>query len=433
MILSQVYKKGHYFFLIKMIVACLLLSTTQNDAYAQTQNGRKDEAKVENLSFKDRWGFKTNAVDWLLTVPNVGVEFDLGNTIRNKHTIGANLKWNWNTSQKYKPSIVFNLFDARIEWRQYFRTRSRYTNTTMKDGFIKYLNDNIFTTKRKNPRDWRAYYWGVYANAASYNFKLGKQGIQGNSYGAGVSLGYTAPLYGYRNNYVDLEIGGSVGLAYAKYDVYEHDAESDCYPRIADKCKGGHLVPFPLITDLRVAFVYRFVSVKDKYKQSVTRRIDILDEKRAKLNAAINEMRMRIDSISAACKKQGVSLTDSLLTKEEQKEWRKMQQEAQIKQQEEADRKLQKRMADSLGIVLSDTVKLTKQQQKALREAVKNAKEAQQDTLNLKEKVKKEKVKKEKETKDKKKAKNKKEGKEEPKESAPQPEEVIKKEEEEPI
>lgn len=429
MILSQVYKKEHYFFLSKIIVACFLLSTTMNEAYAQPKNGRKDDAKAENLSFKDRWGFKTNAIDWLLTVPNVGVEFDLGNTIRNKHTIGANLKWNWNTSQKYKPSIVFNLFDARIEWRQYFRTRRRYTNTTMKDGFMKYLNDNILTTKRKNPRDWRAYYWGIYANAASYNFKLGKQGIQGNSYGAGVSLGYTAPLYGYRNNYVDLEIGGSVGLAYAKYDVYEHDAESDCYPRIADKCKGGHLVPFPLITDLRVAFVYRFVSVKDKYKQSVTRRIDIQNEKRAKLNAAINEMRMRIDSISAACKKQGVNLTDSLLTKEEQKEWRKMQEEAQIKQQEEADQKLQKQMADSLGIVLSDTVKLTKQQQKALREAVKDAKEAQQNVL--KEKGKKEKKGKDrKEAKDKKRKKDKKEGKEDPAAPAQQPEEVTEKEEE---
>lgn len=429
MILSQVYKKEHYFFLSKIIVACFLLSTTMNEAYAQPKNGRKDDAKAENLSFKDCWGFKTNAIDWLLTVPNVGVEFDLGNTIRNKHTIGANLKWNWNTSQKYKPSIVFNLFDARIEWRQYFRTRRRYTNTTMKDGFMKYLNDNILTTKRKNPRDWRAYYWGIYANAASYNFKLGKQGIQGNSYGAGVSLGYTAPLYGYRNNYVDLEIGGSVGLAYAKYDVYEHDAESDCYPRIADKCKGGHLVPFPLITDLRVAFVYRFVSVKDKYKQSVTRRIDIQNEKRAKLNAAINEMRMRIDSISAACKKQGVNLTDSLLTKEEQKEWRKMQEEAQMKQQEEADQKLQKQMADSLGIVLSDTVKLTKQQQKALREAVKDAKEAQQNVL--KEKGKKEKEGKDrKEAKDKKRKKDKKEGKEDPAAPAQQPEEVTEKEEE---
>ena len=45
------------------------------------QRGKKDDAKAELISFKDRWGIKTNAVDWLLTVPNIGVEFDLGNTI----------------------------------------------------------------------------------------------------------------------------------------------------------------------------------------------------------------------------------------------------------------------------------------------------------------------------------------------------------------
>ena len=54
-----------------------------------------------------------------------------------------------------------------------------------------------------------AYYWGVYVNAASYNFKIGKEGKRGNAYGAGISVGYTAPLYGYRNNYPDLGLGGS--------------------------------------------------------------------------------------------------------------------------------------------------------------------------------------------------------------------------------
>lgn len=125
MILSQEYKKKHYFFLSRKLVVCFLISITLNNTYAQVQRGKKDDAKAELISFKDRWGIKTNAVDWLLTVPNIGVEFDLGNTIRNKRTIGANIKWNWNTSQKYTPSLIFNVFDARVEWRQYFRTRKR--------------------------------------------------------------------------------------------------------------------------------------------------------------------------------------------------------------------------------------------------------------------------------------------------------------------
>ena len=110
MILSQEYKKKHYFFLSRKLVVCFLISITLNNTYAQVQRGKKDDAKAELISFKDRWGIKTNAVDWLLTIPNIGVEFDLGNTIRNKRTIGANIKWNWNTSQKYTPSLIFNVF-----------------------------------------------------------------------------------------------------------------------------------------------------------------------------------------------------------------------------------------------------------------------------------------------------------------------------------
>ena len=368
MILSQEYKKKHYFFLSRKLVVCFLISITLNNTYAQVQRGKKDDAKAELISFKDRWGIKTNAVDWLLTVPNIGVEFDLGNTIRNKRTIGANIKWNWNTSQKYTPSLIFNVFDARVEWRQYFRTRKR-GGVTKDANLMTRLKETVFTTQRKNPRQERAYYWGVYVNAASYNFKIGKEGKQGNAYGAGISVGYTAPLYGYRNNYIDLELGGSAGLLYTSYDVYTHDAESDCYPRIAEKCKSGHIVPFPLITDLRVAFVYRFMSAGSKYKESVYRRVQIRDFARQALNEKINKMRERIDSINNAVRKQGFSRPDSLLTKEELKQWKLMQQERKELALKEAADKLRKQVADSLGIQLSDT--LTSEQEKAIRKALK--------------------------------------------------------------
>ena len=281
---------------------CFLISITLNSTHAQVQRGKKDDAKAELISFKDRWGIKTNAVDWLLTVPNIGVEFDLGNTIRNKHTIGVNIKWNWNTSQKYTPSLIFNVFDARVEWRQYFRTRKR---------------------------------GGITKDA---NFKIGKEGKQGNAYGAGISVGYTAPLYGYRNNYIDLELGGSAGLLYTSYDVYTHDAESGCYPRIAEKCKGGHIV-------------------------------QLRDFARQALNEKINKMRERIDSINNAIRKQGFSRPDSLLGKEELEQWKLMQQERKELAAKEATDKLRKQVADSLGIQLSDT--LTSEQEKTLRKALK--------------------------------------------------------------
>lgn len=385
-ILSQDYRKGRYFLYIKFIVSCLILSTTINDAYAQSRSGKKDDAKNESISFKDRWGFKTNAVDWLLTIPNIGVEFDLGNTIRNKRTVNANLKWNWNTSQKYKPSIVYNLFDARVEWRQYFRTRQR-GGVTKDANLLTRLKETVFTTQRKHPRQNRAYYWGIYANAASYNFKIGKEGKQGTAYGAGVSVGYTAPLYGYRNNYIDLELGGSIGLLYTSYDVYTHDAESNCYPHVSGKSKGGHLVPFPVPTDLRIAFVYRFISAGDKYKESIYRRVQIRSEKRNAINAKINKMRLRIDSIASAVRKQGDGSPDSLLNKEELKQWKLMQKERMQQTEKETAEKLRKHVADSLDIQLSDS--LSSEQEKILRKALKEYAEKVKRKANKEKKAKK--------------------------------------------
>ena len=156
------------------------------------------------------------------------------------------------------------------------------------------LKEEVFTVKRFHPRYWRAYYWGVYADYANYNFKFGKRGMQGSALGLGVSGGFSIPLYGYRENFVDLELGASVGFVYTKYDAYRHDEESNCYPRLPEKSKGGHLVPFPVVSDLRVAFVYRFsTSVKNKYKLIDYDKINARTE-------AKRQKQLRRDSISEA-------------------------------------------------------------------------------------------------------------------------------------
>lgn len=73
-------------------------------------------------------------------------------------------------------------------------------------------------------------------------------------------------------------------------------------------------------------------------------------------------MRERIDSIDNAVRKQGFSRPDSLLTKEELKQWKLMQQERKELALKEAADKLRKQVADSLGIQLSDT--LTSEQER---------------------------------------------------------------------
>ena len=345
---------------IYMIICCLSIA-------AQKQQTTEDsKRKAELISYKQRLGFRTNVVDWALTVPNVAVEFDLGNTIRSKRTIGLSLKYNWGTSHKISPPYVLNLFDARVEWRQYFRTRQRGLVTENPDILTR-MKEQWFTTQRKTPRTSRAYYWGIYAHSSSYSFKLGKEGKQGKAYGAGLSLGYTAPLYGYRSGSVDFELGGSIGLVYNQYDVFTHDSESNTYAFEPAKSKKG-LIPFPVVTDLRVAFVYRFMSVSEKYQQTAygERRIDRINAAKQIIRYQIAKMRERIDSIDVAVRKQGGVGPDSLLTKEELKEWRLMQKEKKADEEKAKLKALREEVAASLGIVLSDT--LTSKQEKAIRE-----------------------------------------------------------------
>ena len=58
-------------------------------AYAQQKTSEK-------ISPKERWAFETNAMDWLLLLPNAKVEFDLSNSTDNRWVVGIGAKWNGN-------------------------------------------------------------------------------------------------------------------------------------------------------------------------------------------------------------------------------------------------------------------------------------------------------------------------------------------------
>lgn len=373
--------------LVRIVCLAFLFLAATPTLCAQGKNAPEATVNKDSLTFKQRFNFRTNAVDWLLTIPNFAVEFDLGNNVRSKRTIGAGIKWNWNTSHTMSPPTVFNLFDARVEWRQYFRTRQRQGSGDDKD-FFKRLRNKVFTTKRKHPRTRRAYFWGIYAHTMNYNLKLGKEGRQGTAYGAGVSLGYTAPLYGYANGAVDIELGGSLGLIHHSYDVYTHDDESNIYAFDPSKSGSGIL---PIISDVRVAFVYRFMSVENKYKQTRDgeRRYDRWEAKQIELKEIENKARFRLDSLFSVEKKKGVTNIDSLLNKDDLKLWRKMQEEKKLQQQKEAYEKMRKDAAKKLGIELTDST--SAKQLRAVEQEVKKMKEAAEEAAKAKdpEKVKK--------------------------------------------
>ena len=210
--------------------------------------------------FIDRFAFKTNALEWVLTVPNVGAEFDLSSSEYNRNTIGLTLKYNWRTYHKYAPPYVFDVFDIRPEFRHYYRQKP-LSNPKGKQSFI-----DFFTTgERRNPKSWRAYYIGGYVDYASWAFKFSPTGMQGSSFGAGASFGFEIPLYCYEKFAIDLDLGLSIGFQVARYENFTYSSEGDCYLPCTEYVHPYHFVPFPVPTELRVAFNFRPVSVKEKY------------------------------------------------------------------------------------------------------------------------------------------------------------------------
>ena len=71
-------------------VMCFLFCTILlncNTLQAQSSKEETQAKKEVLLQGIDRWSFKTNVLDWLLTVPNAGVEFDLSSSPYNRSTL----------------------------------------------------------------------------------------------------------------------------------------------------------------------------------------------------------------------------------------------------------------------------------------------------------------------------------------------------------
>lgn len=195
------------------------------------------------LSFQDRWSVKTNAFEWLITVPNAGVEFDVFRNEHRKVSMSLTGKYNWYTYHTISPSTVFDMSDLRPEIRYYFRTKN---------------------TKICKP--WWAMYAGPYLSYGTYTFKLFEKGIRGCAAGAGVSLGYVLPMYEYNRGAVDVELGFSVGAQMCEKDVFKYNSEQASYIKVDGECRPLHTTPSPILSELRVAFVWRKESIRHQVK-----------------------------------------------------------------------------------------------------------------------------------------------------------------------
>ena len=223
-------------------------SPLQNDthSYSVGTSGK------ERCRFIDLWSWRVNAVDFLATVPNAGLEVDLSRSPYNRLSLGADVRYRWNYRNK-PTNYLMNIFDVKPELKFWWRGPS-----------ISRI----------------AWYVGAYGEVGKYDYKLGKSrdGKDGRLYGAGAIAGFSRPLYQYRHCALDLEVGLSAGFLSAKYDRYAY-SDNGYY---VSGSEDWHILPYPVVPQLRVAFVLRSMSVNDKYRKVREQKIVRRQERRMK-------------------------------------------------------------------------------------------------------------------------------------------------------
>lgn len=203
---------------------------------------------VDTLTFAERISLRTNAVDWTLLTPNLGVEFDVKSTNWNRWAVGLTLK----------------ITEVRADFRNYWRTRQINNKVPAHTGFI----DRLFSCRRrvvKHPKT--TYYRGAYMSFSDFSIKFGREGHQGKALSAGITYGIIKPLYAFRTgNTLDLDLGFDAGFVAVNSEKFTYNRADNCYTRT--KQGSWKVVPFPMPTAARVGFVYRFGSypITKKYR-----------------------------------------------------------------------------------------------------------------------------------------------------------------------
>ncbi len=242
------------------ITASAITNVTAAKTKATTTTKDKSAAAraSDRITGIDRWSFRANALELLCTVPNFNVEFDVSSSPYNRWSLGLTAKYNWDTWHSVPPALVFNMFEIRPEFRKWFRMKPKEGNA--------------------KPTRERAFFLGGYASGGTYSIKPGKYGTQGQLFGAGALFGYDFPLYTYRHFAIDFELGVAAGLAVTSYDGYTMNRSNTDYIEAPGKSKGWHLCPFPVLSEVKACFVFRTLSIKERYKKVDSQKLILKQE-----------------------------------------------------------------------------------------------------------------------------------------------------------
>lgn len=332
-----------YRFILAMVVTLSLVSVQDakaqsnvvidplDEAFFRSMFAAQDSAGRRNL-FADKLGkrfaFHLNVVDWALTMPGGGIEFDLNKTKKNNRSILLFGKYNGNTKHTINPKYVFNVGAIRLEFRKYWRTGRLGMNDTYHEEYrtmhlykpdtlwrkVNRVNEfgeevvekefyfspkdsawiaegnsyegdpnrgrfsNVYenirrvtsTRTMKQSRNWRAYYLGAFAGWDKYSWCYGKKGEQGTILSVGATFGYTIPMLTRRypkEGGLDLDFGINVGVPVVKYDSYRCASQGNNHiyaPTGHTLADGWSISPKYALRDVHVSLVYRMRSVSRK-------------------------------------------------------------------------------------------------------------------------------------------------------------------------
>lgn len=194
------------------------------------------------------------------------------------------------------------------------RFRSWYYNTYNK------VRRNVTSGRTlENPRNWRAYYLGVWVGMDNWSISLTGKGKQGNGIGAGIVGGYTLPLLPQkfpREGSLDLDLGIAVGWKAVKYDAYVYESSTLHYVLDpANSRRTWGVVPYPIVQDLHVSLVWRFRGIKSKVDKSLIddyeKRVSRFNERKNAEETKYINIQQRRKEILEQIKARSVVMADS--------------------------------------------------------------------------------------------------------------------------
>lgn len=192
---------------------------------------------------RDRFTLSTNLLDWALVIPNIGVEYDLGNPQRmSTPSIFMQFKGSPAGRDYLKEGLYnqdsYRFWDARLDWRYHFtfhRHAELFTSRFYAGLFGEYMDYTMRTPLDMRHRD-------ALKDGTALIF--------------GLTGGYDFPGFSYHNkHFFQFQVGASAGVIHTEYDA--HTAEGI----------GSYGSTFPMLTELRFALTYRTRSISRKYWQ----------------------------------------------------------------------------------------------------------------------------------------------------------------------